>query len=71
MKINFGRTAKDYSTYRAGYPDELYKRLKEFGVGIKDQSILDIGTGTGYLARTFAKQGAQVTGVDLSEEHEG
>lgn len=68
MKVNFGLTAKDYSKYRAGYPDELYKRIKKYGVGIKGQSILDIGTGTGYLARVFAKQGAQVTGVDISEE---
>lgn len=67
-KVNFGLTAKDYSKYRAGYPDELYERLKNYGVGIKGQSILDIGTGTGYLARTFAKQGARVTGVDISDE---
>ncbi|WKB36952.1 hypothetical protein QS257_09150 [Terrilactibacillus sp. S3-3] len=55
MKINFGLTAKDYSQYRAGYPDELYKRLKNYDVGIKGQSILDIGTGTGYLARGFCQ----------------
>src|SRR5690606_20188232 len=67
MKVDFGLTAKDYSKYRAGYPDELYKRLKKYGVGIKDQSILDLGTGTGNLARMFAKQGARVTGVDISE----
>ncbi len=30
MKINFGRTAKGYSTYRAGDPDELSKRLKNW-----------------------------------------
>lgn len=68
MNVNFGLTAKDYSKYRAGYPLELYERLKNYGVGIKGQSILDIGTGTGYLARTLAKQGARVTGVDISDE---
>lgn len=68
MKVDFGLTAEDYRKYRAGYPDELYDRLKKFGVGLKGQSILDLGTGTGYLARKFAKQGAQVTGVDISGE---
>lgn len=68
MRVNFGLTASDYSQYRAGYPDELYRRLENFGVGIEGQSILDIGTGTGYLARGFAKQGVQVTGADISDE---
>jgi len=67
-KIDFGLTVNDYSLFRAGYPDELYKRLKRFDVGIEGQSILDLGTGTGYLARKFAEQGAQVTGVDISDE---
>jgi SAM-dependent methyltransferase len=68
MKVDFGLTAGDYRKYRAGYPDELYDRLKRYGVGIKGQSVLDLGTGTGYLARKFAKQGAWVTGVDISKE---
>jgi 2-polyprenyl-3-methyl-5-hydroxy-6-metoxy-1,4-benzoquinol methylase len=68
MKVDFGLTAGDYRKYRAGYPDELYDRLKRYGVGLKGQSILDLGTGTGYLARKFAKQGGRVTGVDISKE---
>ncbi|WP_243385335.1 class I SAM-dependent methyltransferase [Bacillus kexueae] len=68
MKIDFGRTAKDYSLFRAGYPDELYKRLRRINIGSDGQSILDLGTGTGYLARRFSEQGARVTGVDISEE---
>lgn len=72
MKVDFGLTAEDYRKYRAGYLDELYDCLKKFGVGLKEQSSLDLGTGTGYLARKFAKQGAQVTGVDISGvDHRG
>lgn len=67
MNIDFGLTAKDYSRYRKGYPSELYERLKKYDVGVKDQSILDLGTGTGYFARGLAKQGANVTGVDISK----
>lgn len=68
IKVTFGLTAKDYSSYRYGYPDELYQRLIKFNIGLPDQKILDIGTGTGYLARGFAKQGAIVIGLDLSSE---
>ena len=68
MKVTFGLTAKDYSSYRYGYPDGLYKRLIKFNIGLPDQKILDIGTGTGYLARGFAKQGAVVVGLDPSSE---
>ncbi|QAV27662.1 SAM-dependent methyltransferase [Neobacillus thermocopriae] len=68
MKVNFGLTAKDYSKYRAGYPDELYKRLLKYNIGLENQSILDLGTGTGYLARQFAIQGARVTGIDIAPE---
>ena len=37
-------------------------------MGLKGQHILDLGTGTGVLARQFAKQGCEVTGTDISEE---
>jgi ubiquinone/menaquinone biosynthesis C-methylase UbiE len=49
---------------RKGFPVELFNRLKVFGIGDEGQSIVDLGTGTGTLARSFAKQGCQVIGVD-------
>jgi SAM-dependent methyltransferase len=36
------------------------------GLGCKGQRVLDLGTGTGALARGFAKRGCTVTGIDLS-----
>jgi len=36
------------------------------GVGTPDQRILDLGTGTGHLARSFAKQGCRVAGIDIA-----
>jgi SAM-dependent methyltransferase len=68
MKVDFGKTAGDYAKYRAGYPEALFHRLKAHGIGHTGQNILDIGTGTGYLARPLAKQGAEVTGLDPSSE---
>lgn len=65
--VDFGLTAKDYARHRTGFPDSLFKRLLEYGIGIEGQRIVDIGTGTGSLARGFAKQGSHVIGIDPSE----
>jgi 2-polyprenyl-3-methyl-5-hydroxy-6-metoxy-1,4-benzoquinol methylase len=35
---------------------------------VTDQPVLDLGCGEGLAARTLAAQGAQVTGIDLSEQ---
>lgn len=61
----FGRRAQDYRIHRAGFPDSLFERLAALGIGIAGQPIVDLGTGTGALARGFALRGARVTGVDL------
>ncbi len=66
MKIDFGKTASDYGRHRAGFPDELFDRLGGFGIGLAGQRVLDVGTGTGTLARGFARRGCQVTGLDPS-----
>ena len=64
--LNWDQASEDYSKYRPGYPDSYFLLLQELGIGLKNQDILDIGTGTGALALPFAKQGAHVTGVDIS-----
>jgi SAM-dependent methyltransferase len=66
MEIDFGKTAQDYGRYRAGFPPALFERLATFGVGVPGQHVLDLGTGTGTLARGFALRGCRVTGLDPS-----
>ena len=61
---DFGRTAEDYRKHRAGFPASLFPRLGRAGIGVRGQVIVDLGTGTGTLARGFARRGCQVTGVD-------
>ena len=61
---NFGKAARDYGTFRAGFPESIFDRLAEFNVGQSDQTVIDLGTGTGTLARNFALRGCEVIGVD-------
>ncbi|WP_348946534.1 class I SAM-dependent methyltransferase [Chitinibacter sp. FCG-7] len=64
MKVDFGKTAQDYRQHRAGFPEAFFARAAALGVGLAGQQMLDVGTGTGTLARGFALRGAQVTALD-------
>jgi len=64
MKPDFGRTAQDYAQHRAGFPASLFQRLRTLGIGLAEQDVVDLGTGTGSLARGFARGGCKVVGVD-------
>ncbi|BCY07696.1 class I SAM-dependent methyltransferase [Actinoplanes sp. L3-i22] len=65
--VDFGRTAADYARHRAGFPAALLERLTPYRIGEAGQRVLDLGTGTGSLARLFATRGADVTGLDPAE----
>jgi SAM-dependent methyltransferase len=63
---DWNRTAEDYARHRAGFPDWFYERAAAHGLFSPASRILDLGTGTGHLARGFALRGAKVTGIDLA-----
>ena len=65
-EINWDSVSKDYAQFRQGYPDQFYQELIDKGIGLPQQKILDLATGTGELAINFARNGATVTGVDIS-----
>ena len=67
QKFDFGRTSKEYGKYRYIYPQELFAKLHEIGVGVKGSEWLDLGTGTGVIPRGMAKFGANIKAIDLSE----
>lgn len=60
----FGRAAEDYGRFRQGFPPSLMDRLARFGIGLAGQRVVDLGTGTGTLARLFAGRRCSVIGVD-------
>lgn len=65
--VDFGKSAADYGRHRAGFPMQLFQELRRAGIGMPGQTVVDLGTGTGTLARRFALQGCSVTGIDVSE----
>ncbi|MCP4296249.1 MAG: class I SAM-dependent methyltransferase [Proteobacteria bacterium] len=68
MDIQFGRTAADYAKHRQGFPDIFFDKLLADQIVRVDDKLLDLGTGTGTIARGFAKLGCNVTGIDPSIE---
>src|SRR6266498_3062327 len=64
MSTNFGASADDYAKFRAGFPDSFFARLAAYGVGAAGEAAVDLGTGTGTLARGLALRGCRVIGVD-------
>jgi hypothetical protein len=47
----------NFGTHRAGLPDSIFDQLARFNVGLPNHNIIDVGTGTGTLARGFAWRG--------------
>lgn len=67
--VDFGQAAEDYARHRPGFPDIFFDRVRDdYGIGLRGQRLLDLGCGTGALARGFAQRGCRVTGLDLSPE---
>src|SRR5579864_7885414 len=65
-QIDFGKTAADYAKHRAGFPEAFFERLAAAGVIRTGMKALDLGTGTGSVARGLARRGLEVTGLDKS-----
>ena len=66
LAADFGKTAADYGKHRAAFPPELFDRLAAMGILRAGMRTLDLGTGTGTIARSLAQRGCESTGLDRS-----
>ncbi|WJY28525.1 class I SAM-dependent DNA methyltransferase [Sporosarcina trichiuri] len=65
----YARFASVYDELMSDIPYGAYISLLETAVGpIGNKKILDVACGTGILSVLLAERGADVTGIDLSEE---
>ena len=62
--VDFGRTAAEYRRYRAGFPPAFFDALDARGWIAPGQRALDLGTGTGAVARRLAERGLSVVATD-------
>jgi SAM-dependent methyltransferase len=61
--VEFVRSGKNYYSEYLNGP-----ALKRMIGDVEKKKVLDVGCGEGYFSRYFAKAGAQVTGIDLSDD---
>jgi len=71
VKSDYDRNATNYDRVRFGTPGGRYVDKKEQGFVagiIKGSRVLEVGTATGRFAASLTQQGAEYTGVDLSQK---
>jgi SAM-dependent methyltransferase len=64
--VDFGRQSGDYAAQRPGFPDAFFDRLDGL-CALRGVRALDLGTGPGLVALELAARGAEVVGLDISE----
>ena len=64
--IDSGRTAEDYARHRAGFPPALFEHPARAGILRPGIRLLDVGTGTGTIARGCSRHGVRTIALDPS-----
>ena len=64
MTPDWSATSGDYAKHRQGFPPRFFDLILREGLFAPGMRVLDIGTGTGVVARALAARGADVLGLD-------
>ena len=67
-KPEFGRAADSYAEHRLGFPASMYARLAVEGLLKSGMAHIDLGTGTGTLARSTTMMGLKSVGLDIDAD---
>jgi SAM-dependent methyltransferase len=59
-------TSTDYARHRQGFPPRFYDMIAREGLFAPGMRVLDLGTGTGAVARALASRGGVVRGLDVA-----
>jgi len=62
--VDWSKASEGYAEFRSGPPASWYRALASHGIGVAGQRLLDLGTGTGFVAAHMARAGLEVAGVD-------
>ena len=68
VKRQFGKTAQNYVTSSIHAKGGDLKAMLELAGDVSGKKVLDVATGGGHTALTFARAGAEVTATDLTPE---
>ena len=66
-EFDFGKTSRNYAAFRDIYPESMYEKLIELGIGKAGQQILDLGSGTAILPMNLYRTGAYFTATDIAQ----
>ena len=66
-EFDFGKTSRNYAAFRDIYPESMYEKLIDIGIGKEGQRILDLGSGTAILLMNLYHTGAYFTATDIAE----
>lgn len=66
-EFDFGKTSRNYAAFRDIYPESMYEKLIDMGIGKEGQRILDLGSGTAILPMNLYHTGAYFTATDIAQ----